>query len=168
MANLQIVCTPAPIAALQVLAQSANVLVEAQAAAAALLNITTSPADAQIDVLAATYATLNIYNAQSQLALDVTPLMRGPQGAKGDTGSTGNTGATGGNYLTVCLNSAQIAAKGITLPSIPQSEVQLQVIGGTAQKQNIDFVVSAQALGWSGLALELLLSEGDYLSISYS
>lgn len=74
MADLQIVCTPAPIAALQVLAQSANVLVDAQAAAAALLRLN---------------------QAQSQFALDVAPLMRGPQGVKGDTGDTGAQGPQG-------------------------------------------------------------------------
>ena len=74
MADLQIVCTPAPIAALQVLAQSANLQFDAQAAAAALLRLN---------------------QAQSQFALDVAPLMRGPQGVKGDTGDTGATGPVG-------------------------------------------------------------------------
>lgn len=151
---------------------------------AVLRTIKHSP-DTLIECHAAAAAVLRMNNAQSKVALEVVPIMRGVKGDKpahiwtgtsiswenpdGSFGASVNLkGESGGNYLTVCLNAAQIAAKQITLPSVPQSEVQMQVVGGTAQKQNIDFFVNSQSLGWDGLALELLLEQGDYLSISYS
>ena len=84
-------------------------------------------------------------------------------GAKGETGATGITG----HCLTLALDAAQIAAKQIVLPAVALSEVLVSIIGGTTQKQNIDFTVSGAVLSWSGLSLELLLAVGDCLSISY-
>lgn len=84
-------------------------------------------------------------------------------GAKGETGAAGITGYC----LTLALDAAQIAAKQIVLPAAASSEVIVGIVGGTTQKQNIDFTVSGAVLSWSGLSLELLLAVGDCLSISY-
>lgn len=71
-------------------------------------------------------------------------------------------------FLFIDVSAAQVLAKQIVLPSAPQSEVLLDVVGGTLQKQNIDFVVNGNILSWLGLSLELLLEAGNSLSISYT
>ena len=71
-------------------------------------------------------------------------------------------------FLFIELSAAQVLAKQIELPSAPQTEVLLVVVGGTLQKQNVDFVVTGNLLSWTGLSLELLLEVGNYLTISYT
>ena len=71
-------------------------------------------------------------------------------------------------FLFIELSAAQVLAKQIELPSAPQTEVLLVVVGGTLQKQNVDFVVTGNLLSWTGLSLELLLEAGNYLTISYT
>lgn len=71
-------------------------------------------------------------------------------------------------FLFIELSAAQVLAKQIELPSAPQTEVLLDVVGGTLQKQNVDFVVTGNLLSWTGLSLELLLEVGNYLTISYT
>ena len=56
----------------------------------------------------------------------------------------------------------------VNLDFIPASNsVELWVIGGILQKENIDFMVTGQQLSWENLALELLVSEGSILHLSY-
>lgn len=71
-------------------------------------------------------------------------------------------------FLFIEVTAAQVLAKQIVLPSAPQTEVLLDVVGGTLQKQNVDFVVTGNLLSWTGLSLELLLEAGNYLTISYT
>jgi hypothetical protein len=86
---------------------------------------------------------------------------------KGDTGPPGTAGGTG-QCFTVELNSTQVTNKQVTLPTIPQSEVLLSIVNGTAQRQNVDFIVTSNVLSWVGLALELLVAAGDCFAISYN
>jgi hypothetical protein len=78
----------------------------------------------------------------------------------------GDPGATG-YCLLHALNASEISEKKINLPAAPTGNVLLDVVGGTSQRQNVDFIVSGLELSWVGLSLELLLEEGNCLSISY-
>lgn len=90
-----------------------------------------------------------------QAALEMMPFFKGTDGLAG-------------HCLTVVLSSSHITAKQFSLPTVPQSEVLMSIVGGTSQKQNVDFIVTGTVLSWAGLSLELLLAVGDYLSISYT
>lgn len=94
------------------------------------------------------------------LTMNFAPVVIGAQGKDGAAGVTGHC-------LTLALDAAQVAAEQVVLPTVPLSEVLVSIVGGTTQKQNIDFTVSGAVLSWSGLSLELLLAVGDCLSISY-
>lgn len=66
------------------------------------------------------------------------------------------------------LTALDIANKFIELDFLPSTDsVELFVIQGINQKQNVDFVVTGQTLSWANLALELLLEVGSFLHISY-
>ena len=94
------------------------------------------------------------------LTMNFAPVVIGAQGKDGAAGVTGHC-------LVLTLDAAQVAAKQLVLPAAASSEVIVGIVGGTTQKQNIDFTVSGAVLSWSGLSLELLLAVGDCLSISY-
>jgi hypothetical protein len=82
---------------------------------------------------------------------------------RGDKGADGNTGYC----ILHALSAEEVSSKRVALPSAPVGSVLLDVVGGTAQRQNIDFALDGAAVVWSGLSLELLLEVGDCLSISY-
>lgn len=66
------------------------------------------------------------------------------------------------------LTPTDITNHHVSLDFIPASNsVELWVIGGILQKENIDFMVIGQQLSWENLALELLVSEGSILHLSY-
>ena len=66
------------------------------------------------------------------------------------------------------LTPTDITNHHVNLDFIPASNsVELWVIGGILQKENIDFMVIGQQLSWENLALELLVSEGSILHLSY-
>lgn len=66
------------------------------------------------------------------------------------------------------LTPVDITNHHVSLDFIPASNnVELWVIGGILQKENIDFMVIGQQLSWENLALELLVSEGSILHLSY-
>lgn len=66
------------------------------------------------------------------------------------------------------LTALDIANKFIEFDFLPSTDsVELFVIQGINQKQNVDFVVTGQTLSWANLALELLLEVGSFLHISY-
>lgn len=90
---------------------------------------------------------------------------QGPAGIRGIQGEQGMPAKP--NFLMVMVTADHIAAKAITLPSTPRFEAVVNIVGGTAQKQDIDFVIAEDILSWDSLALELLLEAGDYLSIFY-
>jgi hypothetical protein len=88
---------------------------------------------------------------------------QGPAGARGLQGLSG----TLPNLLMVQVTAEHILSKSLTLPSVPLNEVFANIVGGTAQKQNVDFIVTGSVVSWESLSLELLLEAGDYLSIFY-
>ena len=68
----------------------------------------------------------------------------------------------------IVLTPTDITNHHVNLDFIPASNsVELWVIGGILQKENIDFMVTGQQLSWENLALELLVSEGSILHLSY-
>ena len=85
---------------------------------------------------------------------------------KGDPGPPGTSGGSGKCFLVV-LDATMVANKQLTLPSVPNSDVLLGIVNGTEQRQNVDFIVTGTILSWVGLALELLVAEGDCFAISY-
>lgn len=85
---------------------------------------------------------------------------------KGDPGPMGPSGGSG-KCLLIELTSGMVTAKQVTLPSTPTSSVLLGIVNGTEQRQNVDFIVTGTTLSWVGLALELLVAEGDCFAISY-
>lgn len=95
------------------------------------------------------------------ITLQLAPFFKGDKGLKGDSGGSGQC-------LLISIDAIAISTKQITLPVAPVSNVLLDVVGGTSQRQNVDFIVTGMVLSWAGLSLELLLAAGDYLSISYT
>jgi len=68
----------------------------------------------------------------------------------------------------IVLTPVDIINASVMLDFIPASNsVELSVIGGILQKENIDFMVIGQQLSWETLALELLVSAGSILHLSY-
>lgn len=68
----------------------------------------------------------------------------------------------------IILTPLNITNFGVTLDFIPVSNsLELNVIGGILQKENVDFTVIGQQISWENLALELLVSEGSILHLSY-
>lgn len=66
------------------------------------------------------------------------------------------------------LDSDAVQSKQITLLPPPKGRVRLTVLHGIEQAQNIDFNVDADGvLSWDSLALELLVTEGSMLYVSY-
>lgn len=69
----------------------------------------------------------------------------------------------------VTLDSAAITAAQITLTHIPvkANQVVLDVISGSPQIYDDDFVVTGSTLSWSGKSLESFLIVGDKLRVQY-
>ena len=66
------------------------------------------------------------------------------------------------------LDSDTVQSKQIALIPKPKGRVRLNVLYGIEQAQDIDFNVNGDGvLSWDSLALELLVSEGSKLYISY-
>ena len=70
-------------------------------------------------------------------------------------------------YRTV--TAGEESAKAMTLAALPSSpaKVMLDLIGGTAQIYNTDFVVTGSTLSWSGLGLDGLIASGDVVRVMY-
>lgn len=98
----------------------------------------------------------------------------GPQGPVGPTGPQGPQGEPGtsaatpvqDNYL---VNTTILANKSVLLSETPADpfKVELIVYGGIEQEPGVDFLVTGSTLSWDGLALELLLEEGNRFSVRY-
>lgn len=66
------------------------------------------------------------------------------------------------------LTATHISNKSFLLDFEPKpSTLQLFVIQGILQKENVDFLVVGQTVSWSGLALELLLTVGTFVHVNY-
>lgn len=66
------------------------------------------------------------------------------------------------------LTATHISNKSFLLDFEPKpSTLQLFVIQGILQKENVDFLVVGQTVSWSGLALELLLTVGAFVHVNY-
>jgi hypothetical protein len=105
--------------------------------------------------------------ASTPTATVVTGLYEVLRGPPGLPGQAGQPGAAGSTQVSVLITAAHVAAQSITLPSAPQGEVFVSVVGGTDQREDVDFTVNANVLSWHGLAMDLLVEAGDYLSIFY-
>jgi hypothetical protein len=71
---------------------------------------------------------------------------------------------------TFILDSQNIIDKGLMLSLTPfdEDEVQLFPEGGPMQRNGIDFICSGQTISWSGLGLDGVLEETDFVTIRYS
>lgn len=95
--------------------------------------------------------------------------MGGEQGIPGPPGPPG----VGGELVAVdhTITALDIANKGFTLPKEVYSAAgfYLSVFTGVQQQAQVDFLVStgSDLISWDGLALELLLEEGDVIHVRY-
>ena len=91
---------------------------------------------------------------------------QGPSGLKGDPGINGLNGEIGFMYQ---LTSLEIASKQIMLLSTPDdpSKVKVDIQGGCIQVNGVDFNVASDILSWDSLGMETVITEGDYLQITY-
>ena len=76
---------------------------------------------------------------------------------------------TSAEVIEISVTSTDIANKYITLPYPPFNplKVTLDVIGGTAQKQFVDYIITSNILSWNAMGLETILSVNDGLRIVY-
>lgn len=75
----------------------------------------------------------------------------------------------GATVYEVTLTTLMINSRTITLPKAPKApeKVTLDVIGGSAQSLNTDFVVSAASIQWTAMGLETVLSVNDKVRIIF-
>ena len=71
--------------------------------------------------------------------------------------------------IEVTISATNIANKFITLPSQPFNplKVTVDVIGGPAQQQFVDYIINVNTLSWNAMGLETVLSVNDRLRIVY-
>jgi hypothetical protein len=76
---------------------------------------------------------------------------------------------TSAEIIEVLLTATDISNKYITLPFAPYNpiKVTLDVIGGTAQTQFVDYQIINTTLLWNAMGLETILSVNDKLRIVY-
>jgi len=73
------------------------------------------------------------------------------------------------NYITetIHIDQTMISAKGLFLRFSPVSEVFLNILGGTSQKQNVDFHLTTNFLSWDALGMEPLMDTSTVVSVQY-
>lgn len=95
----------------------------------------------------------------------------GPQQRTVTHGVPGAAGADGDRLIqdNFVVDASALADRAVPLSDAPAdpSKVELIVYGGPEQRPGVDFAVSGNELWWSGLALELLLEQGDAFSVRY-
>jgi len=81
-----------------------------------------------------------------------------------------NSSGTGAGLVSyqVSLTYQDIVNRYIALPSIPETTVSVDIIGGLPQRDQVDYVVNGSQLGWNGLGMQDLLQVGDVLRIIYA
>lgn len=67
----------------------------------------------------------------------------------------------------VVLSSDDIINKTLEMTYTPIGLVNLTVIGGILQLQNVDFTVTGKIISWNSLALEMLVDEGSTIFLQY-
>ena len=93
----------------------------------------------------------------------------GEQGLPGPIGMPG----VGGELVSVdiTITAQMVLDKALTLPKevFDASGFYLSVFTGVQQQAQVDFLVStgSDLISWDGLALELLLEEGDVIHVRY-
>lgn len=85
-----------------------------------------------------------------------------------EVGIQGPPGATNYRCFDFTLSEEQIADAHIVLPDVPSTRVRLEFQNGIGQFQGIDFAVNANVIDWRGLAMELMASPGERVTVSYS
>jgi len=67
------------------------------------------------------------------------------------------------------ITLAEETAKQLTLANLPAepTKVKLDIIGGSAQRYTVDFIVTGSILSWSGLRLDGVLVENSEVRINY-
>lgn len=82
--------------------------------------------------------------------------------------------ASGGgslNYIVEhrTITNTESINKELTLANVPPDPtlVTLDIINGTPQRYNDDYIVSGDRLIWNGYALDVTLEQGDKLRIIY-
>jgi len=80
------------------------------------------------------------------------------------------SGGTGGYTVNIfTLSGGNMTDKFITLtgtPTVPSGTI-LNIVGGVIQNYGTDFTVTGAQLGWSGLALDGILSINDVLIVQF-
>jgi hypothetical protein len=76
---------------------------------------------------------------------------------------------TSAEIIEVLLTPTDISNKYIMLPFAPFNplKVTVDVIGGTAQTQFVDYQILGLTFAWAGMGLETILSVNDKLRIVY-
>ena len=85
-----------------------------------------------------------------------------------DNISGSNVSGLGRQYFT--LTALDIANKFITLANTPlfPNEVDVYIYTGVNQQSGVDFIIDGNLLKWENLALELLVSVGSRIFVTYS
>jgi hypothetical protein len=87
---------------------------------------------------------------------------------KSSNPNAGNNGVSSFYREFIIVTNTMILNKEIELSYIPTlNSVRLSIIGGTEQREGIDFLVVDNIITWHFLALDLLLEVGTILSIDY-
>jgi hypothetical protein len=76
---------------------------------------------------------------------------------------------TSADVYEITVSALDISNKYAALPAAPYSvpKVTLDVIGGTAQTQFVDYIIVGTTLIWNAMGLETILSVNDKIRIVY-
>lgn len=82
----------------------------------------------------------------------------------------GTTGGGGGaSIASYVLTQGEVGSRSLLLPSTPEvpSRTIIHLESGIAQYPNVDFYIDGDLIRWNGLAMELLVEEGQRLHVTY-
>jgi len=73
------------------------------------------------------------------------------------------------NVIYHTFTGGEVVAKQFTLPSEPTepSKLLVDVVGGTTLKYGVDFTITTDVFGWSGLTLDGVVASGDVFRIQF-
>lgn len=79
------------------------------------------------------------------------------------------TDTTSGKREKITLDSFAISQKQVILSKVPLNPEKVLVIpvGGPPQDNGVDYFISGNILGWSGMGMDGILSEDDELVVYY-
>jgi hypothetical protein len=79
-----------------------------------------------------------------------------------------SSGSSGLNFEYHTVTAAEIASKSFLLLKDPAgSQVCIDIIEGTSQQPNTDYLISGKQVSWDGLGLDGVLEEGDIVRCIY-